>query len=76
MMFTSSVIFIQKLWLSWANMFNGIPNGNPYVAFIVMFLIISVLIYLSLNIKWRFRSRKTIFKNKSQIEIIYKVMNL
>lgn len=75
-MYTPTVIFIQKLWLAWANIFNFMPFGNPYIAFIVLFFVIFGLIFLAFNIRWHHTSMKNFDKDEDRLKTWCKVMNI
>ena len=75
-MYTPFVIFLQKMWFAWASIFNPIPYGNPYIAFVVLFFVTIGLVALILNIRWHRTSMKNFEKNEDRLKTWCKVMNI
>ncbi len=75
-MYAPFIIFVQKLWLGWASIFSPLPYGDPYVAFLALFITLIGLITLALNISFHKKSIKKIKNEDDRLETWRKVMNV
>jgi hypothetical protein len=75
-MYTPFVLFIQKIWLGWASIFSPIPYGNPYIAFLVFFIVMICLISLAMNIRIKHTASKKFKQEDDRLKVWCKVMNI
>jgi hypothetical protein len=75
-MYTPSVIFLQKMWYMWASIFSPIPYGDPYIAFVALFFVLIGFSALILNINFHRTSMKKYSKNEDRLKTWCKVMNI
>ncbi len=75
-MLSSITHTLQTIWLSWAGLFAGIPNGDPYVAFVALFALLCLAIGVVQKIKWRIRYTRNPELQDDRFKTWCKVNNL
>jgi hypothetical protein len=81
-MLTYILGFIKSLWMSWASLFYGIPHGDPYVAFVTLFMVFCIAIWAVQKIcahrieKRTHRFDDSFYSDEDRFKTYCKVMNI
>ncbi|MBT3557263.1 MAG: hypothetical protein HOC63_14785 [Rhodospirillales bacterium] len=81
-MLTIILSFIKSLWWSWASLFHGIPHGDPYVAFVVLFIAFCVATWVVQKICNHESSQRSqrfdnsFYNDEDRFKTYCKVMNI
>ncbi len=75
-MFSAVLNFILKMWNTWASLFSDLPQGDPYIAFLVLFALLCMVAALipKLHVRiLRFRGKDL---PTDQLERVARVLNI
>ena len=75
-MISGIIGFLIGLWAKWASLFSGYPQGDPYIAFVVLFSLICIGIALLPKLRLRFDKYRSRGLPDDRWERLARVMNI
>jgi len=75
-MFRTVLFAILDLWNAWASMFAWLPQGDPYVAFVVLFALICIAVALLPRMHLRVLRLRGKDLPTDQLERVARVLNI
>ena len=75
-MFGDVLSFFLNLWNAWASLFDALPHGDPYIAFVVLFTIFCLIGWTVPKIQARIQRSRGEDLPFQQLERVARCLNI